>query len=109
MHNNRHNIFAAAWQQSCRWGRAVRRQTASLLAAVVVTTLIFTLACEREPVLHLHEGAEPIDINIPIINLDLSTYWAVRLEGRVVLRMGCDRLPDLRKYRIYRAKGIQPA
>ena len=75
MHNNRHNIFVAAWQQSCRWGHSVRRQTASLLAAVVVSTLIFTLACEREPVLHLHEGAEPLDINIPIINLDLSTYW----------------------------------
>ena len=80
MQNNRHSIFARAWQQSCRWGHALHRQTASLLAVVVFATLLFTLACEREPVLHLHEGEGPIEIKIPLINLDLQASWDSKLD-----------------------------
>jgi len=74
MQNNRHSTIARAWQQSCLWGRAWRRQTMSLLA-VVVATLFITPACEREPILHLHDAGEPFEIRIPLINLDLQAYW----------------------------------
>ena len=71
--NNRHSRFAAAWQQSCRLSRAISRQRVALLA-LVVTTLFFTLACERNPELHLHRGA-PTDVNFPIISIELDAYW----------------------------------
>lgn len=72
--NNRHNILTAAWQQSCSWCDAVIEHT-RLLSVVFFITLLFTLACEREPELHLHEGGKPIEIEFPIINLDLDVYW----------------------------------
>jgi len=74
MQNNRHSTIARAWQQSCRWGRVLHRQTTGLLAAVVVATLLFTLACEREPELHLHNYPELIIVP-PEINLDLEAVW----------------------------------
>ena len=79
--NNRHSRFAAAWQQSCRLSRAISRQRVALLA-LVVTTLFFTLACERNPELHLHRGA-PTDITFPIIELDLEAYWNYEFDYEV--------------------------
>ena len=72
--NNRHSSFVAAWQQSCSWCVAVIGHT-RVLSVVFFVTLFFTLACEREPELHLHEGGVPIETQFPIINLDLDVYW----------------------------------
>ena len=72
--NNRHNILSTAWQQSCSWCVAVIGHT-RVLSVVFFVTLLFTLACEREPELHLHEGGKPIEFELPIINLDLDVYW----------------------------------
>ena len=71
--NNRHNILAAAWQQSCSWCVAACQHTL-VLSVAIIYTLLFTLACEREPELHLHEGT-PITIQLPVINVDLEAYW----------------------------------
>ena len=72
--NNLHSSFTAAWQQSCRWCIAAYRHT-SVLSVAIIVTLFISLACEREPKLHLHEEGAPVIVKLPIINLNLDVYW----------------------------------
>ena len=41
---------------------------------VITLTLLTTIACRREPKLHLYEGAD-VNFDLPIIDLDLEVYW----------------------------------
>ena len=50
------------------------------LVCLLLFVFIVLVSCEREPVLHLHEGGEPIHIEIPIIDLDLQAYWDYEFE-----------------------------
>ena len=72
--NNLHSSLTAAWRKSCSWCFAAYRHR-SVLSVAVVVTLFISLACEREPKLHLHEEGAPIVTSLPIINLDLEAYW----------------------------------
>ena len=47
---------------------------------LLLATVIIAVSCEREPPLHLHEGGQPIHIEIPIIDLDLVAYWDYEFE-----------------------------
>ena len=49
--------------------------------AVIMSTMLF-FSCERQPILHLHEGT-PWDINLPIIDLNLKVYWNYGINYRV--------------------------
>ncbi|MBQ0102997.1 MAG: hypothetical protein KBS99_02335 [Prevotellaceae bacterium] len=44
------------------------------LALVALVALTALTSCERHPALHLHRGPH-IDINLPIIDLELDVYW----------------------------------
>lgn len=55
---------------------SVRRQACSRAAAVCfVITSIFTISCEREPMLHLHKGGTDILVELPDIDLELQLLW----------------------------------
>lgn len=55
---------------------SVRRQACSRAAAVCfVITSIFTISCEREPMLHLHKGGTDISVELPDIDLELQLLW----------------------------------
>lgn len=63
------NIF-----HSVRCSRAAMHRTAGLAAAWLFALLMLLASCERHPPLHLHEGPG-IDLEIPIIDLELDIYW----------------------------------
>ena len=50
------------------------------LVCLLLFVFIVLVSCEREPVLHLHEGGEPLDFEIPIIDLDLQAYWDYQFD-----------------------------
>ena len=55
---------------------SVRQQACSRAAAVCfVITSIFTISCEREPMLHLHKGGTDILVELPDIDLELQLLW----------------------------------
>lgn len=55
---------------------SVRQQACSRAAAVCfVITSIFTISCEREPMLHLHKGGTDISVELPDIDLELQLLW----------------------------------
>lgn len=44
--------------------------------ALIALTLLLSLSgCEREPMLHLHEGGEDIEIDVPVVDLELQVLW----------------------------------
>ena len=47
--------------------------------AIVVSVLSLLVCCIREPELHLFDGGD-IDINLPLIEIDLDTYWDYDFE-----------------------------
>ena len=55
---------------------SVRQQACSRAAALCfVITSIFTISCEREPMLHLHKGGTDILVELPDIDLELQLLW----------------------------------
>lgn len=55
---------------------SVRQQACSRAVAVCfVITSIFTISCEREPMLHLHKGGTDILVELPDIDLELQLLW----------------------------------
>lgn len=54
--------------------RPAMHRTAGLAAAWLFALLMLLASCERHPPLHLHEGPG-IDLEIPIIDLELDVYW----------------------------------
>ena len=55
---------------------SVRRQACSRAAAVCFVIIsIFTISCEREPMLHLHKGGTDILMELPDIDLELQLLW----------------------------------
>lgn len=55
---------------------SVRQQACSRAAAVCFVIIsIFTISCEREPMLHLHKGGTDILVELPDIDLELQLLW----------------------------------
>lgn len=55
---------------------SVRQQACSRAAAVCFVIIsIFTISCEREPMLHLHKGGTDIVVELPDIDLELQLLW----------------------------------
>lgn len=55
---------------------SVRHQACSRAAAVCFVIIsIFTISCEREPMLHLHKGGTDIQVELPDIDLELQLLW----------------------------------
>lgn len=55
---------------------SLRQRACSRAAAVcLVITSIFTISCEREPMLHLHKGGTDILVELPDIDLELQLLW----------------------------------
>lgn len=55
---------------------SVRQRACSRAVAVCfVITSIFTISCEREPMLHLHKGGTDISVELPDIDLELQLLW----------------------------------
>ena len=46
-----------------------------ITAACLVILGLMTTSCEREPMLHLHQGGADVDIPIPSIDLNLKVVW----------------------------------
>ena len=69
----------AAWQKACSLWRAVRPTLLLLYACVGMCAGLMTSSCIREPELHL-PGSSPRDIEIPVVDLELQTYWNYELE-----------------------------
>lgn len=53
--------------------KAASRKVCGLCAICALSTAISS--CEREPMLHLHEGGGNINIDMPAIDLDLEVLW----------------------------------
>lgn len=55
---------------------SVRQRACSRAAAVCFVIIsIFTISCEREPMLHLHKGGTDILVELPDIDLELQLLW----------------------------------
>lgn len=55
---------------------SVRQQACSRAAALCFVIIsIFTISCEREPMLHLHKGGTDILVELPDIDLELQLLW----------------------------------
>lgn len=51
------------------------------LAATALVCLTLALsACEREPMLHLHQGGQDVDIKLPDVELELNVLWDYLFE-----------------------------
>lgn len=86
-----HNTLKAAWQSSCGHFRVMELHKNNLftrslqlvfsrvhiLAFALVA--LFASSCVREPILHLPESGNG-DIEIPLVDLELETYWNYELE-----------------------------
>lgn len=47
----------------------------TLAVVCIVIISIILLSCEREPPLHLHHGGNDLDIEIPVVDLNLNVVW----------------------------------
>ena len=46
------------------------------MGLMVLMVLFFTFtSCVRKPELHLYDSAEPVDVEIPVVDLDLEVLW----------------------------------
>ena len=75
-----HNKQLTAWRKTCSLWRAVRPTTFNIFyACVCLCAALATSSCIREPELHLPHRT-PSDIEIPVVDLELQTYWNYELE-----------------------------
>ena len=75
-----HHILQAAWQKTCSCRRVVRHSTFMFACSFVVMMAgLMTVSCIREPELHLPYRT-PRNLEIPVVDLELLTYWNYELE-----------------------------
>ncbi len=50
------------------------------IVAIMVAFALTITSCEREPMLHLHEEGGNVDMQLPIVDLDLNVFWNYELD-----------------------------
>lgn len=46
-----------------------------IMATCLVVSCLATTSCEREPMLHLHQGGTDINMDLPEVTLELHVLW----------------------------------
>ncbi len=80
MYTTLHNHLQNVWQKSYRLHRALWKSFAIFFyACACIGAGLMANSCVREPELHL-PGAPTPDMQIPMVDLDLETYWDYVLD-----------------------------